>query len=384
MDIREFRIAVPDADLDDLRQRLRRTRWPDQYEGGGWDLGTDKAWLSDLIAYWLDGFDWRTCEGELNSLPQFVARIDGQDIHFVHSRSVVPDALPIVITHGWPGSFVEMAKLVPQLVDPERHGADPHDAFHVVVPSLPGYGFSSKPAEPGMNHEAIAGLWAKLMEGLGYRRFAVQGGDHGSAVSVWLARRHADRVAGFHLNMITPGLQPATQSLAERPLSEAEQKMIANMKRFREQEGAYAQFHRTKPQTLGYALNDSAAGLAGYIAEKFRAWSDCGGRLESAISRDELLANICVYWFTGTITSSMRLYREGFRAPFRFEDGERLRPPFGYAEFPGEIIRPPREWAERFFRVQRWTAMPRGGHFAALEQPQLLAADLREFFRPLR
>src|SRR4051812_32293517 len=216
MDIRPFTVAIPDEALADLHQRLRRTRWPDQYEGAGWELGAEKGWLRDLVAYWTGGYDWRTCEAELNRLPNFVAAVDGLDVHFIHARSAAPGAMPLLITHGWPGSFVEMMKIAAMLSDPERHGRDPRDAFHVVVPSLPGYGFSTRPSKPGMGPKAVAALWARLMKGLGYGRFAVQGGDLGSHVSIWLARQFPERVAGFHLNLIPPGLQPSKQSLERR------------------------------------------------------------------------------------------------------------------------------------------------------------------------
>jgi len=382
MDIRPFTVDVSEPALVDLRERIARTRWPDQYEDGGWELGTDKNYLRELVAYWADGFDWHTCAGELNWLPHFKALIDGLDIHFIHARSKVPDALPLIITHGWPGSFTEMMKIIPMLTDPERYGRDPRDAFHVVAPSIPGFGFSSKPVKPGVTPGAIAAIWTKLMSGLGYDRFCVQGGDFGSTISIWLAHNHPDQVLRLHLNMISPSLQPSAASLAQKPLTEGEHELMKAAARFAELEGAYAHVHRTKPQTLGYGLNDSPAGMAAWIVEKFRSWSDCGGVIENAVSRDELLTNLSIYWFTETITSSTRLYRERMREPMTFE--EKMKPPLGYARFPKEPLLTTRPFCERFFDVVHWTDMPRGGHFAALEQPELLADDLRKFFRPLR
>jgi pimeloyl-ACP methyl ester carboxylesterase len=382
MNIRPFNIQVSEGDIADLRQRIARTRWPDQYEGGGWELGAERGYLQELAAYWADGFDFGTCLGELSWLPQFMANIGDREVHFVHARSAQPDALPLIITHGWPGTFAEMAKIIPMLTDPERHGRDPRDAFHVVAPSIPGFGFSGKPVRPGTTPGAIAALWVKLMNGLGYDRFCVQGGDFGSTISVWLAHDHPENVLRFHLNMIPPSMRPAEASLARKPLTASEQDLMKRGAQFQEAEGAYAHIHRTKPQTLGHALQDSPVGLAAWIAEKFRSWSDCGGVIENAISRDELLTNISIYWFTGTITSSMRLYRERVREPMVFD--QKLKPPFGFANFPKEPLPATRDFAERFFDVQQWTDMPRGGHFAALEQPELLADDLRKFFRPLR
>ena len=371
MEIRPFRIAIPEEALADLRERLARTRRPDQIEPG-WSDGTDQTWLTELLRSWKDDFDWRARERDLNRLPQFIARVeppgersgDELDVHFVHLRNAAPDALPLLLTHGWPGAFFELTRVAVLL----------SDAFHVVVPSLPGYGFSAKPSKPGTGTKEIAALWAKLMAGLGYQQFGLQGGDLGSHVSLWLARQFPDRVRGLHLNMLPPALQPSKESLRQRPLSESEQKMAAAGLRFRELEGAYSHLHRTKPQTLGHALNDSPAGLAAWIGEKFHAWT------QAPVARDELLTNLSIYWFTQTITSSMRLYKESARTPLQFEDGERLGVPLAYADFPGEIVRPPREWLERFADVSRWTEMPRGGHFAALEQPDLLAADVRAFF----
>ncbi len=380
-----FRIAIPDADIADLHARLANTRWPDEVNDDAWSYGTDARFLRDLTQYWRTGFDWRATEARLNRLPQFRLDIDGIPIHFVHvkgrgAKGRGPKPVPLLLTHGWPGSFVEMEGILPLLTDPGAHGGDPADAFDVVIPSLPGYGFSGRPTAPGCGPQAIAGLWATLMSELGYINFGVQGGDWGSAVSVWLARTQPERVIGAHLNF----MQSAFQAPADAPLTASEQEYLASVLRWRDAEGSYGAIQGTKPQTLGYGLTDSPAALAGWIAEKFRAWSDCGGDIARAIPIDTMLANIAIYWFTGNITSSLRIYKESRAAPLVFAPGERVIPPLGFAHFPKEILHPPRSYVERVFDVRQWTEMPRGGHFAAMEQPELLAADIRRFFRSLR
>jgi pimeloyl-ACP methyl ester carboxylesterase len=382
--VRPYATRIPDAAILDLRERLARTRWPDEYADDHWNLGTDKTYLRSLCDYWATQYDWRAQEARLNEVPQFVATVDNQDLHFLHARGASPKAMPLVLIHGWPGSFVEMMRIIPMLTDPEGFGGDANDAFEVIVPSLPGFGLSGRPTRPGMSPSAIADVLARLMAGLGHERFGAQGGDIGSSVSVWLARNHPERVRGLHLNMLPGSLRPANADLSATPLSTAEQAFVAAGARFAEQEGGYSHIQRTKPQTLGYGLNDSPVGLAAWIVEKFRSWSDCGGDIETAISRDDLLTNISLYWFTQTITSSMRLYRESQAAPLAFHSGERIAAPLGFASFPKDLVMPPRAWAERFFNIAQWTDMPRGGHFAALEQPELLARDIRDFFRPLR
>ena len=383
MDPAPFAIAITDAQLDDLHRRLRHARWPMPAAGHGWDDGTEPGYLADLMAYWRTGFDWRAEEARLNAMPQFTAPIDDATVHFVHRRGVGPDPFPLVITHGWPGSFIEMERILPLLADPARHGGDARDAFHVVVPSLPGFGFSSAPRTPGTGPFEIAGLWARLMRGLGYHRFGAQGGDWGASVSTWLAVRHPELVAGLHLNFIPGSFRPPLGE-GQPPLSDVEQAFVAKAASWADAEGAYAHIHGTRPQTLGYALADSPTGLAAWIVEKFRAWSDCGGDVETAFGRDALLANIALYWFTGTIGSSMRLYLEGRRRPLHFKPGEHVRPPLGVAQFPYELPMPPRAWVARVYDVTRWTMMPSGGHFAAMEAPELLAQEIRAFFRPLR
>jgi pimeloyl-ACP methyl ester carboxylesterase len=387
MQIAPFQIDIPDVQIEALNARLRDVRWPDQYDGMPWALGTDRAYLQALIHHWASDYDWRAAQRVLNEQPQFVATVGGLRIHFLHRRGVVPahgpKPYPLVITHGWPGSFVEFLALLPHLCDPASVGADPADAFDVVVPSMPGFGFSQRPAAPGTSLFAIADLWAELMSGLGYTNFGAQGGDLGAAVSIALASRHAARVDGIHLNYL-PGSYAPPQSTDDPPLTQAEREYIAARLAWADSEGAYAHQHSTKPQTLAYALNDSPAGLAAWFVEKFRAWSDCGGDIERAFTRDDLLTNLSLYWHTQTIGSSMRLYWESRLRPLRFASGERVQPPVAFVRFPKEISQPPRSWVERVFNVLQWTDMPRGGHFAAMEQPALLAEDIRRFFRPLR
>ena len=374
MHIDPFRIAIPDADLADLQARLVRTRCAPALDGQGWSEGIDPDHLNRLLAHWQYGFDWRAAEARLNRLPQYRARIDEHDIHFVHQPGAGPDPLPLVITHGWPGSFIEMEAIIPLLADPGAHGADPADAFHVVAPSLPGYGFSSAPTRKGTGPFEVAGLWKTLMEGLGYPRFGTQGGDIGAGVSAWLGQRFPEQLIGMHLNFLPGSYRPP--ELEQRPPTPEEQDYLNRIKQFQDQEGAYAHQQSTKPHTLAVGLHDSPAGLAAWIGEKFHTWTD------QDVHLDTLLANISLYWFTGTVGSSFRMYVEGRARPMAPQ--EAVKPPLGVALFPKEIAMPPRSWAERCFDVRRWTGMPAGGHFAALEQPQLLAEEIRAFFRPLR
>ncbi len=379
--VQRFRIEVPQETLDDLRGRLARTRWIDEVEGAGWDYGTNLGYLRDLTGHWREGFDWREQEAGLNEFAQFRAEIDGFGLHFVHERGRGPDPTPILLLHGWPDSFYRFHKLIPMLTDPERFGGDPADSFDVVVPSLPGYGFSDRPTERGMTAERVADLMHGLMtDALGYERFGAHGGDVGSGLTETLARKHAGSLAGIHLTDV-----PYTHMFTMAPddLSEAEQEYLTAGQRWLMQEGAYAMEQSTKPQTLAYGLNDSPAGLAAWIVEKFRAWSDCDGDVEKSFSRDELLTNITIYWATQTIKSSFLTYFEG-GGDSSEDAGSRVEVPTGVAIFPKDIVPAPRDYGERFFNVQRWTEMPRGGHFAAMEEPELLAEDLRAFFRDLR
>jgi len=382
MHIEPFRIAVPDAVLTDLRERLARTRFPDEIPGSEWGYGTALAYMRELVPYWRERYDWRAAEAALNAFPQFRAAVGGLKIHFIHQRGRGPRPFPLVITHGWPGSVAEFVKIIGPLTDPAAHGGDPADAFDVVCPSMPGYGFSDHPREPGMDPERIAALWAELMQGLGYARFGAQGGDWGSMVSTYLGYRHAAQVVGIHLNMVVAfppdPANPADGLTQEEliPLMEAQQ--------FLKEETGYQRIQGTKPQTLSYALNDSPAGLAAWIVEKFRTWSDCGGEIERRFSKDELLTNIMLYWVPEAANSSCRLYCETMRAAKFPPTDFRVEVPTGCAIFPRELIRPPRSWVDRLYKVERWTPMPAGGHFAAMEEPALLIDDIRAFFRPLR
>ena len=381
MSIQPFNVHIPQATLDDLRDRLSRTRWPDEVEGAGWDYGTNLAYLKSLADYWQHAFDWRAQEALLNQFAQFRADLDGFGIHFIHEQGRGPNPIPIVLTHGWPDSFYRMYKIIPLLTDPARHGSDPSDSFDVIVPSLPGYGFSDRPHQRGMTPKRTAELWARLMtEVLGYRRFAAAGGDIGGRVTRDLALLHPDLLIGIHLTDVGyPGVTPD-----QSELTFAEKRYLSAVEQWRAQESAYAMMHSTKPQTVAYGLNDSPVGLAGWIVEKFRAWSDCQGEVEKRFSKDELLTNIMIYWVSETINSSMRMYYEiGHTSP-TLSPGQHIEVPAGVAIFPKDIGGPPREWGERILRVQRWTEMPRGGHLAAMEEPELLAEDIRVFFRPLR
>ncbi len=383
MDVRPFRVQVSPATLEDLQQRLARTRWPDEIPGSGWDYGSNLAYMKELADYWRTKFDWRAQEGAINRFQHFRTEVDGLRIHFIHERGRGPEPLPLIISHGWPGSFVEMLKILPMLTDPARHGADPADSFDVVVPSLPGYGFSDRPSERGMTNFQIADLWAKLMQGLGYRRFGAQGGDWGAGISTRLGYAYPDSVIGIHLNYIPGSYRPYVGPETEG-LSAAEEAFLKEQERWVRTEGGYGHLQGTRPQTAAYGLNDSPAGLAAWIVEKFRAWGDCDGNVERRFTKDELLTNVSIYWFTQTIHSSMRLYFESQKTPLHFKLGQRVPVPCGVARFPKEAPSPPREWVERCYKVWRWTEMPRGGHFAAMEEPELLAEDIRAFFRQQR
>jgi len=379
--IQPFRIAVPEDALADLRDRIDRTRWPDEIAGSAWDYGTNLHDLRELLAYWRNRFDWRAQEERLNAFPHFLADVDGLRLHFVREPGRGPDPLPILLLHGWPSTFFEMSKLLPLLADPASHGGDPDDSFDVVAPSLPGCGFSERPREPGMHKTRMASLFAKLMtDVLGYDRFAARGGDIGAGVVTLLALDHPDRLIGIHLSDVyRPYLGPGA-----RHFTDAERRFFEEERIWMEKEGAYDHLQATKPQTLGYGLNDSPAGLAAWIVEKYRSWSDCGGDVERRFTKDEILTQLTLYWVTETINSANRLYFERDRAPRPLGPEDRIRVPTAVAIFPGDIDQPPREWGERVYDVRRWTVMPRGGHFAALEEPELVARDIREVFRPMR
>lgn len=376
--INPFRVDVPQATLDDLRERLGKTRFPDQIPGTGWDYGADLATVRDLVEYWRTDYDWRRHEAELNSHPNFKTTIDGQAIHFLHARSTHAHALPIVITHGWPGSVVEFLDVIGPLTQPERHGGDAADAFHVVCPSLPGYGFSEVTRSRGWDARRIAEAFAEMMARLGYDRYGAQGGDWGSIVTTELALVDREHVCGIHTNMPLAFPDPSVE------LSDEEKATVAEMQQWDRDEAGYQKIQGTKPQTLGFGLMDSPAGLAAWITEKFRGWSDCDGDVSSVFTKDQLLTNITVYWVTGTITSSTRLYYEVFKFGRIGLLEKKVEVPTGVARFPKEIMRFPRKWVENHYNVTHWTTMPKGGHFAAMEQPDLFVDDVRKFFRSVR
>jgi microsomal epoxide hydrolase len=376
-----FAIEVEESVLDDLHERLRRTRWTDQMEGTGWDYGTDLGYLQELCSYWLETYDWRAAEKRLNQWPHFLTRVDGAQIHFIHVRSPHPDAIPLLLIHGWPGSVVEFLDVIGPLVDPPAHAGDAADAFDIVVPSLPGYAWSGPTNARGWDVRRVADAFSVLMTELGYERFGSQGGDWGGLITSQLGAHHADRLVGIHLNLVvTP--PPAEADVMALP--EGELAKLGRMQEFQRTETGYQAIQSTRPQTLAHGLSDSPAGLAAWIIEKFRAWSDCDGDVERAFSRDDLLTNVMAYWLTGTIGSSIRLYYEtmrdgGFPAP-----DIPIRVPTGVAVFPREIFTPPRSWVEQHYDLRHWTEQPRGGHFAAMEQPDLFVDDVRTFFRVLR
>ena len=372
-----FRIDVPDAVLTDLRDRLRRTRWPEAETVDDWSQGIPLAYVQDLCRYWTDEYDWRRSESHLNTFPQFRTAIDGLGIHFVHVRSPHENALPLIITHGWPGSIVEFHKVIGPLADPAAHGGDPADAFHVVCPSLPGYGFSDKPDRQGWGVDRIARAWAVLMGRLGYQRYGAQGGDWGAAVTTSLGHQDVEHVAGIHLNM--PVALPDPSAMAD--LNESEQAALAALAHYDQWDSGYSKQQSTRPQTLGYGLVDSPAAQCAWIVEKFWAWTDCGGHPENALTRDDLLDNVMLYWVPAAGASSARLYWESLR---QF-DREPVAVPTGCSIFPKEIIRSSRRWVEqRFSDLRHWNELEKGGHFAAFEQPETFVDELRAFFRLVR
>jgi pimeloyl-ACP methyl ester carboxylesterase len=384
--IQPFTINIPQVTLDDVRERLARTRWPDEAEEIGWSYGTNLGYLKELVDYWQHLYDWRSQEAKLNQFTQFRVDIDGSHIHFIHVRGKGPNPTPLLLIHGWPDSFYRFHKIIPRLSDPASFGGNPEDAFDVIVPSLPGFGFSDRPRfAGGMKSLRSAELLSRLMhEMLGYQRYAVAGGDIGSRVTRLLALAHPEQVVGIHLTDIGFPREIAFPPEVPNP-SPAEGRFLGSVGMWFFQEGAYAALQTTKPQTIAYALNDSPVGLAGWIVEKFRSWSDCEGEIEKSYTKDELLTNIMIYWVTETISSSSRLYHEdGLQSAAQLSVGQYIEVPAGVATFPKDLTYPPRELGERFLRIARWSEMPHGGHFAALEVPDLLAEDIQAFVRPLR
>jgi pimeloyl-ACP methyl ester carboxylesterase len=380
----EFHVEIPENELRDLRERLERTRWPEEATVEDWSQGVPRAYLRDLCGYWAQSYDWRATETRLNALPQFRTLIDGLGIHFLHVRSPHVDALPLIITHGWPGSIIEFLKVIGPLTDPTAHGAAAADAFHVVCPSLPGYGFSDKPTAPGWRVERIASAWTVLMARLGYERYGAQGNDWGTSVSASLGQQDAAHVAGIHL---TPPLAPPDPETFDN-LTERERAALASLEHAAESESGYSQEQATNPQTIGYSLVDSPAALCAWIIEKFQAWTDCEGRLENVLTRDELLDNLMLYWLPRTGASSARLYWESLRQVNEWISGvvrDTVDVPTGCSIFPKELQRPSRRWAEkRFLDIRYWNEPARGGHFAAFEQPELFVEEVRSFFRLVR
>ncbi|NIR46483.1 MAG: alpha/beta fold hydrolase [Gemmatimonadetes bacterium] len=377
MHVEPFSVHLDEDDLSDLRARIRDTRWPDQAPAADWGPGTNLEYLRRLLGYWADRFDWRKQERWLNTFDHFRAELDGCAIHFVHARAAGEEGIPLILTHGWPSTFVEFLPLVPLLTRPGDHGVS-GPAFDLVIPSLPGYGFSERPARTAVTSRDTARLWHGLMRGLGYERYGAHGGDFGAAVSAFMALHDPDPMLGIHLSGLE--LQPFTGQ-GSKPLSAAERAYLERSAAWWEREGGYKAIQSTRPLTLGYGLNDSPAGLAAWILEKWRSWADCGGDLERRFSREFLLTTLTIYWATRTITSSMWYYFDNrWHGGVEAGPGDYVRTPTAVALFADPAGLPPREWAERLFDVRRWTHMPRGGHFAPVEEPELLARDIAAFF----
>lgn len=374
--IEKFNVNIPQSELDDLNDRIKKVRWPDEIKNSDWKYGTSLSYIKKLADYWLDKFDWRVIEKEINSFPNFVADIDGNQIHFLHIKSKHKNATPIIITHGWPGSFLEMLKIIPYLT--ESKGVP----FDVVVPSIIGFGFSKKPTKNGSDYGFNADLWHKLMIKLGYHKYGLQGGDIGAGISIKIAQKYSESIIGLHLNYISDSYEPyfkENESIDPHIVKFQKYTQIWN-----EQEGAYASVHSTKPLSLAYGLNDSSIGLCAWIIEKFNAWSDNHGNIENSFTKQELLANVTLYWLTQTIHSSIRMYHEISNNPLKFGKDDFVKIPVGYAMFPKEIPTPPRDYIEKGFNIVHWTEMSKGGHFPALEQPKLLADDMIRFFKKLK
>jgi pimeloyl-ACP methyl ester carboxylesterase len=378
-EIRPFRIDVPQSDLDDLRERLSRTRFPDELPGVGWDLGVPLGYLAELTEYWATTYDWRVHEARINAFPQFTTTIDGQNIHFLHVRSPEPDAMPLLLTHGWPGSIVEFLDLIGPLTDPAAHGGDPADAFHLVIPAIPGFGFSGPTMERGWNLRRTAAAWAMLMARLGYERYGAQGGDWGSGISRHLGVIDAEHVVGVHLNYLLTFPTGAPGELDG--LTEDDRARLRGLERFLDDMSGYLKIQSTRPQTLAYGLADSPVGQLAWIVEKFKEWTDSEKAPEDAVDRDYLLTNVMLYWLTNTAGSSARFYYEFAHSSSRPAPSST---PTAVAVFPHDIAPPVRTLAGRFDNIVRWTEFECGGHFAALEQPELLTGDVRAFFRTLR
>lgn len=374
--ITEFKCHISQSAIDDLRSRLSQTRWTDEIKHSDWQYGASLSYIRELADYWLHNFDWRKVEDEINQYPNYIAEIDGTKIHFLHVKGKGKKSVPLIITHGWPGSFLEMNKLIIPLT------TNPEFSFDLIIPSIPGFGFSQKINVPGCNLWFIGDLWSKLIKKLGYEKVVAQGGDFGAGITTALALKHPEDVLGLHLNYI-PGSYFPFLSKTEK-LTEQEILFQKNAEDWYATEGAYSHQHRTKPLTLAYALNDSPVGLCAWIVEKYYGWSDCNGNIESVFTKDELLSNVSLYWHTETIHSSIRLYNENSQVPLHFSKNDFVHTPVGIARFHKEEPFPPRKFIERGYNIQHWTDIPKGGHFAAMEQPVLLANDIIQFAKTLK
>ncbi|WP_432412485.1 epoxide hydrolase family protein [Rasiella sp. SM2506] len=373
--IKPFKVNIPEPVLDDLRLRLSQARWPDKIKDSGWDYGTSLDYMKELCDYWLTEFSWRKTEDTINLYPNYMAEIDGAEIHFLHIKGESENSIPLLITHGWPGSFLEIMKLIPLLTK----GRD--ISFDLVIPSIIGFGFSSKCVQPGCDNSFVADLWRKLMLQLGYEKYGAQGGDIGSGISTWLAMKYPSQVIGLHLNYISDSFRPYCQNDEEN--STDVKKYKKELENWASKEAGYAYIQSTKPITLAYGLNDSPIGLCAWIVEKLNSWSDSKGGIETVFTKDEILSNVTLYWVTQTIHSSIRIYNENSKRPMIFQSSDFVQVPVAYANFPGEISRPPRAYTALGYNITRWTDMPSGGHFAAMEKPELLASDIKEFFNSL-
>lgn len=375
--IRPFQLSIPESDLEDLRRRLTVTRWPDAETPDDWSQGIPLSYMQEICRYWANDYDWRPCEELLNGWEQFQTVIDGVDIHFLHVKSPHSEALPLLITHGWPGSVLEFRHVIGPLTDPVAHGGKAEDAFHVIAPSLPGYGYSGKPSSPGWSVNKIADAWGQLMARLGYDKYVAQGGDWGSIITRQVGVRDDTHCIGIHLNMVSVRPDPDTMG----DLTEFEKKALASAKHYKDWDSGYSKQQSTRPQTLGYALADSPLGQAAWIIEKFWAWTDCDGHPENAIRRDDMLDNVMVYWLTNSAASSARLYWESF-GKIRHDT---VKVPVGCSLFPKEIFSASRRWSEKTFEnIVHWNELDKGGHFAAMEQPEIFVDELRTCFRAVR
>ncbi len=372
--IKDYTVHIPQAELVDLKERIAKVRWPDTLENSNWQFGSNLPYLKELTTYWQQEFDWRATENTINSYPNYTAEIDGLKIHFLHIKSEQKKATPLLITHGWPGSFLEMLKLIPHLTKAEEI------SFDLVIPSIIGFGFSEKSTKEGVDYGFVANLWHKLMIELGYTSYGIQGGDLGAGISIKLAQKHSKNIIGLHLNYITDSYRPYTTET----IHEETRHYLDYLKKWNDDEAAYALIQSTKPLSLSYGLNDSPVGLCAWIIEKFHAWTDNDGHIENCITKDELLANVTLYWLTQTIHSSIRFYREISQNPLHFGENDFVGIPVGFAKFPKEIPLPPRTYIEQGFNIVHWTEMPKGGHFAALEQPVLFSSDIKTFFKNIQ